>query len=78
MRLAHCAQVVPYILTRMLRATSFDEVLSHVRERVATGQVYLVVLAYWMAVALTRRLVGRRLLGRQGDMTDEGTTKRKQ
>ena len=47
MRLAHCAQVVPYILTVMLRVTSFDdEVLSHVRERVATNQVYSVVWAF--------------------------------
>ena len=44
--------MVPYIHTRMLRVTSFDdEVLSHVRERVATNQVYSVVWAFsigWM------------------------------
>ena len=53
----------------MLGVTSFDEVLSHVRERVATNQVSGGLgLQYWMHAAhcrpepLTRRTVGRRLV----------------
>ena len=78
MRLAHCAQVAPYILTRMLRVTSFDEVLSHVRERVNKSGIFG-GLAYWMAVALTRRPRGRpQIIGlggarRQAEITDQGT-----
>ena len=53
----------------MLGVTSFDEVLSHVRERVATNQVSGGLgLQYWMHAAhcrpepLTRRTAGRRLV----------------
>ena len=52
-----------YILTRMLRVTSIDEVLSHAARKSRSKPGILGGLAYWMAVALTRRVVGRRLLG---------------
>ena len=86
MRLAHCAQVVPYIHTRMLRVTSFDdEVLSHVRERVATNQAFSSLgglgLQYSMdacctPVALSLRTVGRRLVLRHFFM--RSTTKQQE
>ena len=59
-RLAHHAQVVPYILTRMLRVTSIDEVLSHAARRIRSKPGTWWFGLYWMAVALTRRVVGLR------------------
>ena len=63
-----------YILTRMLRVTSIDEVLSHAARKSRSKPGILGGLAYW--IALTRRVVGRRSLGgapRQAEMTDQGT-----
>ena len=50
-----------YILTRMLRVTSIDEVLSHAARKSRSKPGILGGLAYW--IALTRRVVGCRLLG---------------
>ena len=76
MRLAHHAQVVPYILIRMLRVTSVDEVLLHAARKSHSKPGILGGLAHWMAVALTRPARGRpQILGgvrRQGEMTDHG------